>query len=213
MTRCPEGHTLNRPSKLWSLKTLEGLISYAQLLPVALGICLLAAGCVFPKMGAGGWAPCFGTEGVRVGAPVTGVLISPSAAGLQCPHFLLHQHCGCLYPLSGRGLPETGLPGDPGVYPGTAPLTAGEPAAGECGNSGPCTAGWEQTQELPPSSCAHYCCAAPPPWVGAQPWGMFPLEGAQHSWLCGNAPGETLKSSTPLLACLLLLSVPLWFCK
>lgn len=63
-----------------------------------------------------------------------------------------------------------------------------------------------------PSSCAPSCCPAPPPWVGAQPWGMFPLEGAQHSWLCGNAPGETLKSSTPALArCLP--SVPLWFCQ
>lgn len=143
---------------------------------------------------------------------MTGVLISPSAAGLQCPHFLLHQHRGCLHPLSGRGLPETGLPGDPGVYPGTAPLTAGEPAAGECGPEVPAQLAGSRHKTCLPSSCAHYCCPAPPPWVGAQPWGMFPLEGAQHSWLCGNALGETLKSSTPVLACCLP-NVPLWFWK
>lgn len=137
---------------------------------------------------------------------------SPSAAGLQCPHLLLHQHRGCLHPLPGRGLPETGVPGDPGVYPGTAPLTAGEPAAGKCGTSGPCRAAGSRHKTCLPSSCAPSCCPAPPLWVGAQPWGMFPLEGAQHSWLCGNAPGETLKSSTPALArCLP--SVPLWFCQ
>lgn len=88
----------------------------------------------------GGWrAPHLGARRIRVGAPVTGalsglelrVLVSPSAACLQCPHFLLHQHRGCLHTLPGGGLPETGLPGDPGVHPGEAPLTAGEPAAGE----------------------------------------------------------------------------------
>lgn len=58
-------------------------------------------------------------------------LSSPSAACLQCPHLLLHQHRGGVHSLPSRGLPETGLPGDPGMYPGSAPLTAGEPATGK----------------------------------------------------------------------------------
>lgn len=61
---------------------------------------------------------------------VTG-LSSSSAACLQRPHLLLHQHRGCVHSLPSRGLPETGLPGDPGVHPSSAPLTAGEPATGE----------------------------------------------------------------------------------
>lgn len=37
-----------------------------------------------------------------------------------------------------------------------------------------------------PASDAQGSCPAPP-GRGPRPWGMFPLEGAQRSWLCGNA--------------------------
>lgn len=128
----------HRPARLWALRTSESPTNNAGLLPASLAfVCWHLSVCLL-RWGLG--ASCSGAGRVRAGAPMTGVgsrpehgvhLISPSAARLQCPHFLLHQHRGRLHPLPGRGLPETSLPGDPGVHPGATPLSAGEPAAGE----------------------------------------------------------------------------------
>lgn len=62
-----------------------------------------------------------------------------------------------------------------------------------------------------PASDAQGSCPAPPGW-GPRPWGMFPLEGAQHSWLCGNALKKLWRMSSGLKlwaesAC----SASLWF--
>lgn len=63
----PRAIPLNSPPKLWSLKTSEGLTSYAQLLPAALGICLLAADVCFLRWGLGAGPHALGLEGPQLG--------------------------------------------------------------------------------------------------------------------------------------------------
>ena len=48
-----------------------------------------------------------------------------------------------------------------------------------------------------PASDAQGSCPAPP-GRGPRPWGMFPLEGAQRSWLCGNALKKLWRMSSGL---------------
>ena len=157
-------------------------------------------------------APSPGSGRVVVGAPV------PAPGLSSCPHLFL---CSSSPTSSFSPAPTlwvcapttrlTTRRGRPSRRPGSASRHGST-------HSGRTSSRWVRPScpaQLPscclPASDAQGSCPAPPGW-GPRPWGMFPLEGAQHAWLCGNALKKLWRMSSGLKlwaesAC----SASLWF--
>lgn len=162
----------------------------------ALGICLLATRCVFATVGPGGPEPWEWEARVWGASACSRPQLASSSLPLQLVSNVLIFSC-------------TNIVGVCTHYPAEVSQRQAFQETRECIQARLHSQRENQQQvgeaflphaaaQLPPArqQCSGSCPA--PPGRGPRPWGMFPLEGAQHSWLCGNALKKLWRMSSGL---------------